>query len=67
MVKIKRYKPVVRPEVKPNRTIRRMMKNPTFLQVRIDNSFDYLFLGICSATVAMSGITFGVLFRIMGL
>lgn len=67
MVKIKRYKPVVRPEVKPNRTIRRMMKNPTFLQVRVDNTFDYLCLGICSATVAMSGITFGFLFRIVGL
>ena len=67
MVRIQKAKPVVKPTVHPNRSVRRMMKNPTFLSMRTGSCLNYLTLGLGAATMSMSGILFGICFRLVGL
>jgi hypothetical protein len=67
MVKIQKVKPAVKPTVHPNRSVRRMLKNPTFLSMKTGASLNYLTLGLGAATMSMSGILFGICFRLIGL
>ncbi|MDT8357102.1 MAG: hypothetical protein RQ758_01210 [Methanomicrobiaceae archaeon] len=44
-----------------------MMKNPTFLSMRTGKCLNYVTLGLGAATMSMSGILFGICFRLVGL
>jgi len=67
MVKVKRYKPVISPNAKPFRAVRRLHLNPTYTPVKIGPRMSCILLAAYSATTAMSGIMLGACLRLAGL
>lgn len=65
-VRIKPSKPTVSPEVRPTRKVRRLMMNQTDFPVSSDAVMNLFVLGLLSATVSLTGITLGVVLRMIG-
>lgn len=66
-VRIKPKKPVISPNVTPNRRVRRLMMNQTDFPVQSGYAMHLFILGLLSATVTLTGITAGVTLRMIGL
>ena len=66
MAKIKKNRPVIYPEIKPKRPIRRIIYNPMHLCMAGGGCTDYFCLATLSAITAMSGIVVGIFLRLMG-
>lgn len=67
MIRIKRNKPVISRRVRPNRDLRRLNANPTFIPINPGKALNHICLASISATTAMSGLILGVALRMMGL
>jgi hypothetical protein len=67
MLRIRRNKPAISRRVRPNRELRRLNANPTFVRIPAGEALDHICLASLSAMTAMSGFTLGVALRIMGL
>jgi hypothetical protein len=66
MIRIKKNKPVVSPETKTARAIRRLNLNPTYLPLKIGAIVGYIILGMLSASTSMFGILVGAMLRMVG-
>jgi hypothetical protein len=67
MLRIKKHKPVVSPEVRTVRSIRRLNLNRTYTPLKIGVVAGYLLLGMLSASTSMFGILVGAVLRRVGL
>jgi hypothetical protein len=66
MIKIKRNKPVISRKARPNRDLRRLNANPTYIPINPGETINHICLASISATTAMSGVTLGVVLRLIG-
>lgn len=67
MFRIKKNKPVVSPDAKSFRAIRRLNLNRTYMPLKIGAIAGYILLGMLSASTSMFGILVGAVLRIIGL
>ncbi|MCK9579947.1 MAG: hypothetical protein M0Q92_05790 [Methanoregula sp.] len=67
MIRIKQNKPVVSPDVKSFRAIRRLNLNQTYMPLKIGAIAGYILLGMLSASTSMFGILVGAILRMIGL
>jgi hypothetical protein len=67
MIRIKKNKPVVSPEAKTFRAIRRLNINRTYMPLKIGAIAGYIILGMLSASTSMFGILVGAMLRVVGL
>jgi hypothetical protein len=67
MIRIKKKKPVISPETKTARAIRRLNLNPTYLPLKIGAIVGYIILGMLSASTSMFGILVGAMLRMVGI
>jgi hypothetical protein len=67
MIRIKRNKPPISPEIKTFREIRRLNLNRTYIPLKIGLIAGYIVLGMLSASTSMVGILLGAMLRIAGL
>jgi len=67
MIRIKRNKPQISPEIKTFRDIRRLNLNRTYIPLKIGLIAGYIVLGMLSASTSMVGILLGAMLRIAGL
>jgi hypothetical protein len=67
MIRIKKNKPQISPEIKTFRVIRRLNQNRTYIPLKIGIIAGYIVLGMLSASTSMFGILIGAMLRIAGL
>ncbi|MCP1661578.1 MAG: hypothetical protein D5R99_00325 [Methanocalculus sp. MSAO_Arc1] len=65
-IRIKPCKPVISPEIRPSRRVRRLMMNQTDYPVRSEAVMNLFVLALLSATFSLTGITLGVVLRLTG-
>jgi hypothetical protein len=66
MNRIKKNKPQVSAYAKSVRVIRRLNLNRTYIPLKIGVIAGYILIGMYSASLSMSGILIGMMFRIAG-
>jgi len=67
MNRIKKNKPLISPDVKSFRVVRRLNLNNTYMPLKIGIITGYIIIGMFSASTSMFGILIGMLVRISGL
>jgi hypothetical protein len=67
MIRIKKNKPQISPEIKTFREVRRSNLNRTYIPLKIGLIAGYIVLGMLSASTSMFGILLGAMLRIAGL
>jgi hypothetical protein len=67
MFRIRKNKPVVSPDAKSFRSIRRLNLNRTYMPLKIGAIVGYIILGMLSASTSMFGILVGAILRLVGL
>jgi hypothetical protein len=67
MFRIKKNKPLISPETKSFRSIRRLNLNRTYTPLKIGAIVGYILLGMLSASTSMFGILVGAMLRVVGL
>ncbi len=67
MIRIKKNKPLISPETKSFRCIRRLNLNRTYTPLKIGAVVGYILLGMLSASTSMFGILVGAMLRVVGL
>jgi len=67
MIRIKQNKPVISPDAKSFRSIRRLNLNRTYMPLKIGAIAGYILLGMLSASTSVFGIIVGAILRIVGL
>lgn len=66
MNRIRKNKPVISPDAKLFREVRRMSLNRTYLPLKIGVIAGYIIIGMFSASTSMFGILIGAMFRLAG-
>ena len=66
MIRIKKNKPLISPDTKTFREIRRFHLNRTYMPIKIGLVAAYIILGMLSASTSMCGILIGAMIRIAG-
>jgi hypothetical protein len=67
MIRIRKNKAPISPDVKTFRQVRRLNLNQTYIPLKIGIIVSYILLGMLSASTSMFGILIGATFRIAGL
>ena len=67
MIRIKKNKAPISPDVKSFRQVRRLNLNQTYLPLKIGIIVSYILLGMLSASTSMFGILIGATLRMAGL
>jgi len=67
MIRIKKNKPQISPDIRSFRQIRRISLNRTYIPLKIGIVVGYILLGMLSASTSMFGILLGAMLRIAGL
>jgi hypothetical protein len=66
-MRIKKGKPIVSPTARQFRAIKRLNQNPTYISLKAGPILNMGILAALAGTSTMSGISFGVFLRLMGL
>ena len=67
MIRIKKNKPQISPDIRLFRQVRRISLNRTYIPLKIGIIVGYILLGMLSASTSMVGILLGAMLRIAGL